>query len=204
MNRGDDWARWGEDWQQQNVVDVDRLRRRVQRKLWQMRAMVVVEALIALVAVGQLTRLFFMPQVSGRWKIWAGLALLLIGVMVWLSLHVRRRTWHATTASVPDLLRLTANRARAGIQLAWASIVGFLLLIAITVPIAAPWLAPSRWLHDPKLQVLLLLQIGINGLVCAALLIFFALYIRRQRRRLRMAEALLREYADNGSRLSPG
>ena len=196
MNPQDDWSRWGDDWQRQPAVDVDRLRRRVRRKRRQMRAMVGIEAALALFAVGQVVRLLLMPWATGRWRIWAGLAFLLVAGMVWLSLRARRGTWRAATESVPDLLRLTAERARAGIRLAWLNIFSVPVLLAITLPIAAPWLAPSRWRHDPGLQHLLLLQLGINGALVVALLLFFAGYIRRQRRRLREVEALLREEAD--------
>lgn len=196
MNPQDDWGRWADDWQQQAAVDVDRLRRRVQRKRRQMRVMVGVEVAIALFAVGQIVRLLLMPGVTERWKVWAALAFLLVAGMTYLSLRARRGTWRAATEGVPDLLRMTAKRARAGIRLAWMNILSVPVLVAITLPIAAPWLAPSRWRHDPALQHLLLLQLGINGVLIGALVVFFAVYIRRQHRRLREVEALLREYAD--------
>ena len=271
MNPQDDWGRWGDDWLQQPTVDVARLRRRVQRKRWQMRVMVGIEMALALFAVGQLVRLLLMPGVTERWKIWAGLAFLLMAATVYLALRARRGTWRSATEDIPGLLRLTAERARAGIRLAWMNILSvpvllaisllmpgvterwkiwaglaFLLmaatvylalrarrgtwrsatedipgllrltaeraragirlawmnilsvpvLLAISLPIAAPWLAPSRWRHDPVLQRVLLFQLVINGVVIGAVLVFFVAYIRRQRRRLREVEALLREYAD--------
>lgn len=196
MKPQDDWSRWGDDWRQQPTVDVDRLRRRVHRKRRQMRVMVGIEMALALFAVTQVVRLLLTPGLAERWKIWAALAFLLVAVAVWLSLRTRRGTWRSATDSVPDLLRMTAKRARAGIRLAWLNILSVPVLLAITLPIAAPWLAPSRWRDDPVLQRVLLLQVGINGVVIIALLIFFADHIRRQRRRLREVEALLREYAD--------
>jgi hypothetical protein len=110
--------------------------------------------------------------------------------------RVRRGTWRAAADGVPGLLRLTARRARAGIRLAWLNIAGIPVLLAFTLPVAAPWLAPSRWRRDPALEHLLGVQVGINGALILAALAFFALYIRRQRRRLRRVEALLREYDD--------
>ena len=196
MSLQDDWSRWGDDWQRQPAMDVDRLRRRVRRKRRQMRAVVGLEVASALFAVVQIVRLLLMSWVTERWKIWAGLVFLLLAGGVCLSLHARRGTWRAATESVPDLLRLTAERARAGIRLAWLNILSVPVLLAITLPIAAPWLAPSRWRHDPRLQHMLLLQLGINGTLVVALLVFFAGYLRRQRRRLREVEALLREEAD--------
>lgn len=196
MNPQDDWGRWGDDWLQQPTVDVERLRRRVQRKRRQMRVMVGIEMALALFAVGQLVRLLLMPGVTERWKIWAGLAFLLMAATVYLALRARRGTWRSATEDIPGLLRLTAERARAGIRLAWMNILSVPVLLAISLPIAAPWLAPSRWRHDPVLQRVLLFQLVINGVVIGALLVFFVAYIRRQRRRLREVETMLREYAD--------
>lgn len=194
MNQGQDWSRWGEDWQQQPVVDVENLRRAVRRKRWQMRFVVVAEVLLSLFACSQVLRLLLVPELGWRWKLWAGLALVMIAEMTWLSLRARRGTWRSASRGIPDLLRLTAKQARAGIRLAWLNAVGFAVLVIITLSIAAPWLAPSRWLHDPSLQRLLLLQIGINGAVAVALLGFLFLYLRRQKRRLRKIEAKLSEF----------
>jgi hypothetical protein len=196
MNPADDWARWGDDWQHQPTVDVDRLRDRVRRKQRQMRAMLAFEACAALFATAQVLRLLLDPGLALRWKVWAGLALLLLSASAYLSVRVRRGTWRAAADGVPGLLRLTARRARAGIRLAWLNIAGIPVLLAFTLPVAAPWLAPSRWRRDPALEHLLGVQVGINGALILAALAFFALYIRRQRRRLRRVEALLREYDD--------
>lgn len=196
MNPRDDWARWGDDWQRQPTVDADRLRRRVRRKRRQMQAVLGFEWCAALIATGQVLRLLLDPGIGLRWKIWAGLALLLVSASAYLSLRVRRGTWQATSDGMPELLRLTAKRAKAGILLAWLNIASFPALLAFTLPLAAPWLAPSRWRHDPALEQMLLLQVGINGIVLVPLLVFFAFYIRRQRRRLRRIEAMLRDYAE--------
>ncbi|MDO1528885.1 hypothetical protein QMK61_08615 [Fulvimonas sp. R45] len=196
MNPGDDWTRWSDDWQRQPTVDADRLRRRVRRKRRQMQAVLGFEWCTALFATGQVLRLLLDPGAGLRWKAWAGLALLLVSTSAYLSLRVRRGTWQAAADGMPELLRLTARRARAGIRLAWLNIASVPLLLAFTLPLAAPWLAPSRWRHDPALEHLLLVQVGINGVVIVPLLVFFAVYIRRQRRRLRQVEALLRDYGE--------
>ncbi|MBD8872642.1 hypothetical protein [Rhodanobacter sp. DHB23] len=196
MNPSDDWVRWGDHWQRQPTVDADRLRRRVQRKRRQMQVVLGFECCAALFAIGQVLHLLLDPGLGLRWKVWAGLALLLVAASVYLSLRVRRGTWQATADGMPELLRLTAARARAGIRLAWLNIASIPLLIAFTLLVAAPWLVPSRWRHDPALEHLLLLQVEINGVVLVPLLVFFVVYIRRQRRRLRHVEALLRDYAE--------
>lgn len=196
MNQGQDWSGWGEDWQQQSVVDVDRLRRAVRRKRWQMRLVVMAEVLLALFAGSQVLRLLLVPELGWRWTLWAGLALVMIAEMTWLSFRARRGTWRSATSSIPDLLRLTAKQARAGIRLAWLNAVGFAVLVIITLSIAAPWLAPSRWLHDPSLQRLLLLQIGLNGMVALGFVGFLLFYISRKKRQVRKLEALLREHSE--------
>ncbi|WP_329741783.1 hypothetical protein [Dyella sp. A6] len=190
----DDWSRWGEDWQRQPPVDLGRLRARVRRKLWQMRMVIAFEWLVSLVAAGQLVRVLFMPAADARWKLWAVLVfVVLIAPTPYLSLRVRRGTWRAPTGSVSDLLRLTARRARAGIRIAWINILSIPLLLAITLPIAAPWLAPSRWRHDPAFRHMLILNVGFCGTIFLVALVFFVFFLRRQRRRLRQVEALLRE-----------
>ena len=192
----DDWSRWGEEWQRQPLVDLDRLRARVRRKQWQMRLVIGFEWVTVLVAMAQLVYLLFMPGADTRWKLWAILILAMLAPAPYLSLQVRRGTWRAPGEGVSDLLQLTARRARAGIRLAWINILSVPLLLAITLPIAAPWLAPSRWRHNPALRHQLLLIVSINGVVVGGLLVFFVMFLRRQKRRLRTIEALLRDDAD--------
>lgn len=196
MNPQDDWSRWGGDWQQQSAIDVDRLRRQVHRKRKKIGWMVAIEAMLAVAAAVQLVRLLHMPGLAERGKIWVVLMFFMVAASLCRALWIRRGTWRAVTRGVPDLLRLTAKRARADIRMAQLNMLGMPVLVAITLPFAAPWLAPSRWLNDPALQRMLLLQIGVNGVVITGLMIFFASYIRRQRRRLREVEALLRDYVE--------
>jgi hypothetical protein len=186
MTAHDDWSRWGEDWQRQPPVDLNRLRARVRRKQW----------LTMLVAMGQSVYLLLMPGADTRWKLWGALMLAMLAPAPYLSLRVRRGTWRAPAESVSDLLQLTMRRARAGICLAWINILSVPLLLAITLPIAAPWLAPSRWRHDPALRHTLALIVGINGVVIGGLLVFFVIFLQRQRQRLRRIEALLRDDAE--------
>lgn len=194
MNVSDDWARWGESWQQQATPDGDDLERRMRRKRRRMRAAAALEILAALLAVVQLLRLLWLPGVGVRWTAWAIVCLALVAELTWLRLRARRGTWRAASASVPDLLRLSARRARVGLRLAWLDVVGFAVLLAVTVVAAWPWLAPSRWLHDPALRHLLVVQIGIGGLLLLGLIVFLTVFVRRQKQRLRHVQALLRDY----------
>lgn len=192
MKPHDDWTRWSDAWQRQPAVDVPRLQRRVRRKLWQMRAMVAWRWIGGLLAVALVTRLQLMPEVPLPLKVWAALMLLLFAALLYFRLRTYRGTWHPASDSVPDLLRLAAKRARAGIRLAWVNIVGILVIAAVSLVMAAPWLMPSRWQHDPALRQSLLPLIVFSG----AYLTFNVVYMRRQRRRLRDAEALLRSESD--------
>lgn len=196
MNAADDWSRWSGDWQQQEAPDVDRLRRRVRRKLWKMRAALVLELLCAVFATAQLARLLTWPGVGPRWQIWAIIVFVLVAVLVWLQLRLRRGAWRTAGERVPELLRLSARQARASLRLAWLNITGFVALLALTLATAWPWLLPSRWAHDPTLRALLGLQIGINGSLAIAALVFLVWFMRRQKQHLQRAEALLRSYSD--------
>ena len=192
MKPDDDWARWSDVWKQQPAVDVRRLQRRVRRKLWQMRAMVAWRWTGCLVAVALVARLQLMPEVPLPLKVWAALMLLLLAALLYFRLRAYRGTWRPASDSVPDLLRLTAKRAKAGIRLAWVNIAGILVIAAVSLLVAAPWLMSSRWQDNPALRQSLIPLI----VFCGAYLTFNVVYMRRQRRRLRGAEALLREESD--------
>lgn len=193
MSRHDDWNRWGDAWQKQAVVDVTWLHRQMLRKQRRMVAAVAFEWLVTLFATSQVARLLLMPDIGLRWKAWALLALLLVLPVPYLSLRLRRGSWRAATGSMRAQLQLMARRARVGIRLAWLNILGVPLLLAISLPFAAPWLAPSCWLHDATLRRQLALLLGVNGIVLGVGLVLCVLYLRRQRRRLREVEARLYE-----------
>ena len=197
MKSDDDWTRWGSAWQRQPAVDGPRLQRRVRLKLWQMRAMVAWRWIGCLVAVALVARLQFMPGVPLRLKVWAVFILLLFLQLMYFRLRTYRGTWRSASDSVPGLLRLTAKRAKAGIRLAWVNIVGILVIAAVSLLVAVPWLMSSRWQHDPALRQSLIPPI----VFCCAYLAFNIVYMRRQRRRLRDAEALLRGESDEDAPL---
>lgn len=195
MNTHSDWSQWQSEWQRQPVADTAALLRHVRRKRRRMLAVVTIEGIILAIAASQLGRLFLMPGVDVRWKVWVALAAVLLGATAYLEFRWRRGTWAAAGESVADLLRLTAHRARVGIRLAWAGIIGTAVLIVITLVAAAPWLAPARWEHDPGLQQLLLVQIAANGIVVLLTVAFGAAYIIHLRRRLRRVQRMLADYA---------
>lgn len=192
----DDWLRWARDWQSQPAIDVKQLEHRVRCKRRQMQFMMGAEILITCIATAQVVLLQLRSDISLRWKIWSTVALLFILAMEYALIRFRRGTWRAASGTTVELLRLTAKRARAGIRLAWTNIVGFVVLLAISLPFAAPYLAPSRWRHDPALQHVLILNVSINGAVTIVFMVFYALYIRRQRNRLRKIHALMRDFTE--------
>lgn len=192
----DDWERWVGVWQQQPPVDVERLRRRVFTKQRRMRLTVVLEVLVTLVGVWQTLRAAMHPGLELRWKVWAVITLGFLLAVQWLFLHARRGVWRALGSGVEDLLQLTARRATVGIRLARLNVWSMLLWIATTLLVAAPELAPGRWLHDPKLKLIIVLQFAINVPIVLLIVGACVWYIRRQRRRLREVTALLRDYRD--------
>jgi len=196
MNSHEDWTRWGGQWQQQATVDADWLRRQVRHKHWRMRVIAGMELIVSIVALGQIIRLLWLPGIELRWKLWSVLALLFVLILQYLYLHMRRGTWRASAGSPRELLQLTARRARTGIQLARLNIGSTLLLVVVTLLVATPELLPSRWQHDPKMKLILLLQFGVNGLMVAVTLVFCVWYIQRQRKRLQQINALLSDDAD--------
>lgn len=183
-----DWSQWGELWRDQPTADVARLRREVTRKRWRMRVFVTLEIIASVFACGQCVWLAM--TVSGRWRWWGVASLLLVLLLQTLYLHVRRGTWRASGHDVTSLLRLTLARARAGIRLAWINLWSTLAWLALTLLVSAPELAPSRWEADPKLRLVLTLQVAINGPLIVATIALCAWYIRRQRRRIARIDAM--------------
>lgn len=196
MNVQDDWTRWAEDWQQQPSVDIDRLRQRVSRKLWRMRLTTTLELLVTAVAVWQTWWLITHAGIGLRWKLWGAFAMLLVLVGQYLVLQARRGTWRAPGSDAGDLLQLTARRAIAGIRLAKLNAWSLVLILAVTLVVAAPDLMPAHWQHDAKLKSLILLQCAVNLPIVVIGFVGCAWYIRRQRRRLREVQALLREHEE--------
>jgi hypothetical protein len=185
MNAEQDWSRWQAAWQRQAPIDVTRLLRLARRKRRQMMAILACEWVVALIAIAQTVQLITLDRVALRWKVWAVIAMVLVAISAWLAWRLRRGTWGlAASGNVGALLDLSARRARAGIRLAWANIVGVLVLIVISAALALPWLAASGWLSDPDIRRKVALISVVNSPVVIATIVYGAFYIRRQRRRL--------------------
>lgn len=192
MRADDDWTRWTDDWQDQPVVDVRRLQRRVTRKLWQMRAMVVWRWSSGLVVVGLVARLQLISEIPLALRVWAALMIPLFATLLYFRLRVYRGTWHPASASVRDLLYLTATRAKAGIRLAWVNIIGILVVAGASLLMAVPGVLPSRWQHDLASRQSLISLLLVGGLF----LTLNVVYMRQQRKQLHDVEALLEEASD--------
>ncbi|WP_114241043.1 hypothetical protein [Dyella sp. C9] len=187
--QGNDWSKWGELWREQPEVDVARLQRIASRKLWRMRILVALEIVGSIGACVQCVRLATLT--SGRWQLWSIATLAFVLALQWLYLHVRRGTWRASSGDVQSLLRLTLQRAAAGIRLANINLWGTLAWVALSVLVGLPELEPARWQADPKLKSLLALQLVINGPLIVAVIAFCIWYIRRQRARITRIKDLL-------------
>ncbi|HEX5305903.1 MAG TPA: hypothetical protein VFW82_07455 [Dyella sp.] len=184
MSEQDEWRQWSESWQRQPVVDVQRLQRQVRNKRWRIMAMVAIETFTTLAAMWQLQRLMHHFALGLRWQIFCIGASVLLPVLWGLSLWLRRGTLRASGESVVALMRLAERRARAGIRLARVGLCGLAVLVGFVVVLAWPQLQPASWLRDPKLRLLLIAQIALNGPLVVATVAFNLWYIRRQRRRL--------------------
>ena len=194
MMANDEWSRWSELWKQQPVADEAPLRRAAARKRLRMQFMAVLELLTTAFAIGQLLRLWGEPSL--RWRIWGALSAVCILALQALYLHIRRGTWRASGSDVRSMVELTIRRARAGIRLAhlnaWVTVVGAMA----TLIVAMPELSPTRWQHDAKLRLILIVQFAVNVPLILALIAFCAWYIRRQRQRIRHANVLLEQLQD--------
>jgi hypothetical protein len=194
MSERNEWQRWSELWQEPPAVDIERLRRGAHRKLWRMRLTVAMELLACTFAVTQLARLMLDPGTEWRWKVWGGMLLVLLPLGQGLVLHVRRGAWRAGGEEAGDILQLAARRAIAGIRLAKLNVWSLLLVLVVTLVVAAPELTPAHWEHDPQLRSMVLMQCAINLPIIVGGLGFCVWYMARQRRRLREVNALLREH----------
>ncbi|MBU6246213.1 MAG: hypothetical protein KGN77_00530 [Xanthomonadaceae bacterium] len=184
MNTHDDWQDWSTQWQQQPVVDVERLRRRTLNKRRRMLAMVAFETVVSMIAVGECAWLLASRHVDTRWKLFALGAMVLVTVLWIVSLWLRKGTWRAAGERVADLLRLQAKRARAGLRLAQLQLWAVGVVVGGSIALAWPSLQPSAWMHDAALRRLLLVQIVANAPIALGGVAFCLWYIRRQRRRL--------------------
>jgi len=188
--QGNDWSQWGELWRDQPAVDVSRLARAASRKRWRMRVMVALELLTSAGACVQCIRL--MSITTGRWQVWSLATLAFMLILQWLYLHVRRGTWQASGNDVHSLLQLTLQRAVAGVRLARVNLWSTLVWVMLTVLVSVPELEPARWQGDPKLKLILVLQLAVNGPLILAIIAFCIWYIRRQRARISRIEDLLK------------
>jgi ABC-type amino acid transport system permease subunit len=91
------------------------------------------------------------------------------------------------------MVELTISRAKAGIRLARLNAWSTLVWVVVTLIVATPELSPTHWQHDAKLRLTLIVQFVVNVPLIVALVAFCAWYIRRQRKRIRHANALLEQ-----------
>jgi hypothetical protein len=186
------WQQMQQDWQStQPIVDTAALVRQAKWKCRRMIGVQVLEVVSALVATGlciwaTLSVSRFVPA----------LAWILIAI-IWLEVAgkawLRRHTWRSQSAEPQALLELMERRARAGLRFVWLSLA---ILLACYIA-AAPW-AWYTWEHGTSAMRGGIIDSAIaECFVVAGGIAWAVWYARRQRAKLRRANAMLAELKDD-------
>ena len=185
MNPGDDWSALSAAWQAQ-PVDVDALRGAVRRRSRRMQLLMAIDVVFALIAAVFAGTVYL--KADGIWpRVGVGIGVVAVVAAVWLNYRLRRGLWHAAGNSVVDLLKLQRQRRVNAVRMAqWG--VAFLPLGLLVGALTSPGLKPGLlgWLPAWKIAVLLAVFAGFTFGTW--------LYVRRQRRLIAAADALLAQY----------
>jgi hypothetical protein len=184
MNPDDDWSALATAWRAQ-PIDVDALRRAALRRARRMKLMMVLDVVLALLALALALRLL----VSGAdfWpRVGIGIGLAALAASVLINYRLRRGLWQAANDSVAGLLTLQRARRRNAIRMAlWGPL--FLPLGVLSGLLigrgTAPALTPAGW---P-----LWLRLALAGGIMVAFGVGSLLYVRRQRRQIAAIDAHL-------------
>lgn len=195
MNPEDFWRTLQEDWQSASPeVDLTGLKREVRRKRRQMQGLQTLEVLLALVATGFMIRMLLtVHKPHAHLLFWALL------VIVWASLAAGA-WWRFTTRKpqgmdAESLLKLIIRRARAGFRFIWLNVAGLLVIYAVALPFFWQWFSNGDAIQRRAVVVNLVLNAGVLVITVA----WGLWYGRRQRRKIRRAQAMLRQLEqDNG------
>ncbi|MGH8225503.1 MAG: hypothetical protein ACRER1_05060 [Gammaproteobacteria bacterium] len=183
------WEKLQEDWQSMSpTVDPVALRRQIHRKRRRMQMLQALDVVLGLVATGVLVKQVLpMPLPHMRALFW------ILLVVVWVSVAagawLRRSTWKPQGMEIESLLDLTVRRARAGLRFVWFNLLGLLTVDAI-------WLGFFGHLFSggtPLQRAAFLGAVVSIAIVYALAIVWAVWYGRRQRRKLRQAQALLEQ-----------
>ena len=198
MNHEDFWHRLQEDWHSVSpAVDLAGLRRQVQRKRRRMQVLQTLDVLLGLVATAVMIKLMLSDHKPHTQLLFWGL-LVLIWVAIGAGAWLRYSTWKPRSTDAASLLQLTIRRARAGFRFIWLNVAGLLVLYGIAVPFF--WHLYSN--GTPAQRKVVLSNLGLNFAIFVITVVWAIWYGRRQRQKIRRAQAMLRqlEQEDGGDR----
>jgi len=190
MKSRDSWENLMRDWQAGSPsFDIAALRKRADRKR---RRMLIFTAL-DFIAAPIFTVLLVWVGVHSRFGDGSPAPWLLIA-LVWVATLVpawlRFSTLNADTMGAVGMLRLTIKRARTGMHFVW--IVPLLLFFAYAI--MTPMFSQMWTQGDAAQQRAVVRSMVANSVVCGAVIIWAIWYGRRQWRKLRQAQALLKQW----------
>jgi hypothetical protein len=186
----DDWAALGETWRRSPPVDLTALRRKVDGKRRRMALMVSLELALTAAASVLIVRTALYASTGTR-AAWAWTMLAFVWLFQLVLLHARRRQWRPPTLAAADLLALIKSRARAAIRLAWLNIAGIVVAFLLSLPFAI-----DEWANGQLSTKRLIALAAFTCVSSAAFVTFCGWYVRRQRRRIAVADALLRDLTE--------
>ena len=187
MNSGDFWQNLKEDWHSASPeIDVPALRRQVDRKRRRMLALTVLDFVLAPIMTAVLAWMWD----AGRFGA-GSVAPSLLMAIIWISAlgpaWLRFSTLRTREKGAAGMLRLTIRRARAGLHFIWLSLVLLLAVYAVATPMFRNMWASGM----PARHGAVLGSIVSNGFFFLCVVIWGIWYGRRQRRKIRRAEAML-------------
>jgi hypothetical protein len=186
MNPPDDWNALSAAWQAQ-PVDVDALRRAVQRRSWRMKLLMALD--VACAVVGAVFAVHLFLGSAGFWpRVGSGIGLAALAAAVLINYRLRRGLWQAADSSVIALLNLQRQRCQNAVRMAlWGPL--FLPLGMLTGVLISPGWPAMAGQSSERIAAKLILVLLVVVVFCA----ISWLYVRRQRRRIAAIDALLEQ-----------
>jgi hypothetical protein len=189
MSDTDFWRRLQEDWQSASpAVDLGALRRQVHRKRRRMQVLQVLDVLLGLVATGFMVRMVLTVHKPHTQILFWGL-LVIVWVAIAVGAWLRYTTWNPRSTDAASLLQLTIRRARAGFHFIWLNVGGLIVVYAVAVPFFWHLYRDGT----PAQRGTVLGNLAFNAGFFAITVGWAVWYGRRQHRKIRRAQGLLRQ-----------